>query len=83
MSGDPGSLPAILSQIDNPNPEIAQMTLQATRELRNKDAIPTLEKEMTYSRPPEELVELKKTIEFLQLPSFGSGGQADDVATQQ
>jgi len=79
MSGDPANLKVILSQLENPNPEIRQAALSSTIDFGSKDAIPTLQSEMNWATDPEEKIEIKKAIDFLQLPSFGSGG---DVTQQ-
>jgi len=73
-SGEPANLKIILSQLENPNPEIRQAALSATIDFHSKDAIPTLQNEMNWAADPEEKVAIKKAIEFLQLPTFGSGG---------
>jgi hypothetical protein len=80
MSGDPANLKTILSEMENPEPEIRQAALSATIQLGSQDAIPTLQNEMNWATDLEEKVAIKKAIEFLQLPSFGSGG---DAVTQQ
>lgn len=80
MSDDPAALPAILSQVENPNPDVVQTALMALKDYGSRDAIPTLQKELSYNnRPIEELMEIKNTIDFLSLPKFGE--DSADTAT--
>jgi hypothetical protein len=79
MSDNPANLKIILSEMENPEPEIRQAALSATLDFGSKDAIPTLQNELNWATDPEEKVAILKAIEFLQLPSFGSGG---DVTQQ-
>jgi hypothetical protein len=76
MSGNPASLKIILSELENPEPEIRKTALSATIDFGSKDAIPILQRELSWATDPQEQVDIKKAIEFLQLPSFGSGGGA-------
>jgi hypothetical protein len=80
MTDDPANLKTILSEMENPEPEIRKAALSATIQFGSQDAIPALQNEMNWATDPEEKVAIKKAIEFLQLPSFGSGG---DAMTQQ
>ena len=75
MSDNPANLKVILSELENPEPEIRQQALSSTIDFGSKDAIPVLQNEMAYATDPEEKVAIKKVIEFLQLPSFGSRGE--------
>jgi HEAT repeat protein len=81
MSSDPADLKTILSELENPEPEIRQTALSATIQFGSQDAIPVLQNEMAYATDPQEKVDLKKAIDFLQLPRLGE----DDGAsiTQQ
>ncbi len=74
MSDDPANLKTILSELHNPDPEIRQTALSATMDFGSQDAIPALQNEMMWSDDPQEKVDIKKAIEFLQLPKFGSDG---------
>jgi HEAT repeat protein len=80
MSDNPANLKTILSELENPEPEIRQAALSATIEFRSKDAIPQLQMEMNWATDPEEKVAIKKAIEFLELPGFGSGGSITQSA---
>ena len=81
MSSDPTDLKTILSELENPEPEIRQTALSATIQFGSQDAIPTLQHEMEWATDPQEKVDIKKAIDFLQLPRLGE----DDGAsiTQQ
>jgi hypothetical protein len=80
MSDNPANLKTILSELENPEPEIRQAALSAAIDFGSKDAIPVLQNEMAYATDPQEKVDIKNAIEFLQLPSFGSHS---DAVTQQ
>ncbi|MGP8201041.1 MAG: hypothetical protein ACLQU4_16235 [Limisphaerales bacterium] len=79
MSDNPANLKVILSELENPEPEIRQTALTATIDFGSKDAIPVLQNEMAYATDPQEKVDIKNAIDFLQLPKFGSS----DGATAQ
>jgi HEAT repeat protein len=76
MSDNPANLKSILAEMENPEPEIRRAALSATVQFGSKDAIPVLQNEMSYATDPQEKVDIQKAIEFLQLPTFGSGGDA-------
>jgi hypothetical protein len=80
MNNDPDSLKTILSELENPEPEIRQTALSAAVSFGSKDAIPTLQNEMNWATDPQEKVDIKKAIDFLQLPRLGDD---DDAMTQQ
>jgi hypothetical protein len=71
MNNDPASLKTILSELENPEPDIRQAALSATIQFGSQDAIPVLQNEMAYATDPQEKVDIKKAIEFLQLPRLG------------
>lgn len=79
-SDNPANLKLILTQLENQNPDIRQAALNATIQFNSKDAIPTLQNEMNWATDPEEKVSIKKAIDFLSLPSFGSTGDNTDVS---
>jgi hypothetical protein len=76
MTDDPGNLKIILSEMENPDARIRQAALTATIDFGSKDAIPSLENEMNWATDPQEKVDIKKAIDFLQLPHLG-----DDTAS--
>jgi len=78
MNNDPESLRIILSEMENPDPEIRKAALNASVDFGSKDAIPALQNELNWATDPQEKVDIQKAIDFLQLPSFGS----DDTAQQ-
>jgi hypothetical protein len=73
MSSDPADLKIILSQMENPEPSIRKAALDAAISFGSRDAIPVLQNEMAYATDPQEKVDIKKAIEFLQLPHIGEG----------
>jgi hypothetical protein len=81
MSSDPTDLKTILSELENPEPEIRQAALAASIQFGSQDAIPTLQHEMEWATDPQEKVDIKKAIDFLQLPRLGE--EDGDSITQQ
>lgn len=71
MNNDPDSLKTILSELENPEPEIRQAALSATIQFGSQDAVTTLQHEMEWATDPQEKVDIKKAIDFLQLPRLG------------
>jgi len=71
MNNDPESLKTILSELENPETEIRQTALSATIQFGSRDAIPVLQNEMNWATDPQEKVDIKKAIDFLQLPRLG------------
>ena len=67
-SRDPAALPAILSTLNDPDPEIRQAALSATVQVGNKDAIPVLQNQLAWADDPREKVAIQDAIDFLQLP---------------
>jgi hypothetical protein len=78
MQNDPQSLKTILSEMENPEPEIRQAALTAAIDYGSKDAIPALQNELNWTTDAQEKVEIQKAIDFLQLPAFGT----EDTAQQ-
>jgi hypothetical protein len=76
MSDNPANLKVILSELENPEPEIRQAALTATLDFGSKDALPVLQNELAYATDLQEKMDLKNAIDFLQLPKFGSSGDA-------
>ena len=70
MSDDPADLKIILTELNNKNSEIRTSALAAVVQFGSKDAIPALKNEMSWTEDPEEKVEIKKAIDYLNLPSF-------------
>jgi HEAT repeat protein len=76
MSDNPDNLKALLSEMENPDPEIRKQALRSIIDFGSPDAIPALENEMAYATDPQEKIDIKNAIDFLKLPSFGSQGGA-------
>jgi hypothetical protein len=68
MSDDPADLKTILSELNNPDPEIRKTALIATVDFGSQDAIPTLKNEVMWTDDPQEKIDLQSAIDFLQLP---------------
>ncbi len=65
---DPAALNTILSELNNPDPEIRKVALVATVDFGSQDAIPALQNEIDWTSDPQEKIDLQKAINFLQLP---------------
>ena len=70
MSDDPRALKTILSELANPEAEIRQAAIEATKQFGSTDAIPALQSAMTNGVSADDRQDLKDAIEFLKLPSF-------------
>ena len=67
-SRDPSALPAILSELNNQDPDIRQAALSAVVQVGNKDAIPALQNQVAWAEDPREKVAIQDAIDFLRLP---------------
>jgi hypothetical protein len=67
-SGDPAALRAILSELNNQDPEIRKAALSAAVEVGNQEAIPALKNQLAWAEDPQEKVDIQSAIDFLQLP---------------
>lgn len=82
MNDDPASLESILSELNNPDPEIRKGALEAAVQFGNRDAIPRLAEARARTDDPEEKSALANAIEFLKLPSLTEiANQSKDAAT--
>jgi HEAT repeats len=70
MADDAGSLGMILSELDNPNPQIRAAALEATIQFGSRDAIPTLQEVAARTDDPEAKGALEHAIAYLTLPSL-------------
>lgn len=66
---DPGSLPIILSELDNPDRRIRVAALEATIQFDSLEAIPRLAEAALRTDDPAEKAGFQEAIEFLQLPT--------------
>lgn len=71
MNDDTNSLHTILSELNNPDPEIRQAALDATIQFGSTNAIPGLEAAALWNDNPEEKKQIADAIEFLKLPQLG------------
>jgi hypothetical protein len=81
MTDDPANLKTILSELENPDQRIRQAALTATIDFGSKDAIPNLQNEMNWATDPQEKVDIKKAIEFLELPRLGDDSDSVTQST--
>jgi len=82
MNDDPASLESILSELNNPDPEIRKGAVEAAVQFGSRDAIPRLAEARVRTDDPEEKSALAKAIEFLKLPSLTEiANQSKDAAT--
>ncbi len=75
---DFASLGKILAELRNPDPEIRKAALQAVKNSGSRDAIPYLVKAASEAREPEEPQEIRKVIEYLELPSAAEETESDE-----
>ena len=68
-SNDPNALRTILSELNNPDPEIRKAALSAVVQVGSQDAIPALKNQLAWAEDPQEKVDIQDAIDFLQLPS--------------
>ncbi|HVM46561.1 MAG TPA: hypothetical protein VMU04_00970 [Candidatus Acidoferrum sp.] len=69
MNDDGGSLGIILSELDNPEPQIRSAALQATIQFGSRDAIPYLQREAARTDDLPTRQALLGAAEYLNLPS--------------
>jgi hypothetical protein len=69
ISQDPNAFNTILSELNNPDPEIRKTALTSVLDIGNPDAIPALQNALTWAQDPAEKLEIQNAIDFLQLPS--------------
>jgi hypothetical protein len=82
MNNDPDSLKTILSELENPEPEIRHAALSATLDFGSRDAIPVLQNELNWATDPQEKVDIQKAIDFLQLPRLGEDDSGSITQSQ-
>jgi len=68
---DPASFSIILSELTNRDPQIRKAALDATLQVRNRDAIPRLMEAAEQTDDPHEKAAIADAIEFLKLPTLG------------
>ncbi len=68
---DPASLNIILSELTNRDPAIRKAALEATLQVRSREAIPRLLEAAEQTDDPREKAAIADAIEFLRLPTLG------------
>jgi hypothetical protein len=68
---DAASLDIILSELTNREPEIRKAALEATLQVRSREAIPRLMEAAEQTDDPREKTAIADAIEFLKLPTLG------------
>ena len=61
---------AILAELRNPDSEIRDVAIEATREFSSRDAIPVLRAMIAGDATPDEQRACKELIEWLELPTL-------------
>lgn len=69
MSDNPASLDTILSELNNPNPDIRAAAVTAAVQFKSPAAIPALQAADSDATDPAEKLRLRDAIAFLSLPS--------------
>lgn len=67
----PASLDIILSELTNRDPAIRRAALEATLQVRSREAIPRLLEAAEQTDDPHEKAAIADAIEFLKLPTLG------------
>jgi hypothetical protein len=70
MADDAASLETILSDLENPEPQIRGAALQASIQFASRDAIPRLQAVAARTDDPQAKRELEQAIDYLDLPSL-------------
>lgn len=69
MTGDASSLITIESELDSRDPRIQAAAVSAAIQFGSRDAIPALRDACGHTDDPAQKLNLRKAIEFLELPS--------------
>jgi hypothetical protein len=70
MNDDPASLSNILADLTNPEKEIRDAAIEATKQFGSTNAIPTLKAVAANTTDPEEQIALLQAANFLSLPAI-------------
>jgi|ERR1022692_3958668 HEAT repeat protein len=82
MGDDPNNLSVIEADLTNPEKEIREAAIEATKEFGSKDAIPALNAAVANSDDTEEKIDLLEAVDFLSLPSIEFGSPATPTPEQ-
>lgn len=70
MNDDPASLSNILADLTNPEKEIRDAAIEATKQFGSTNAIPTLKAVAANTTDTREQIDLLEAADFLSLPSL-------------
>jgi hypothetical protein len=70
MNDDPASLSNILADLTNPEKEISDAAIEATKQFGSSNAIPTLKEVAANTTDTQEQIDLLEAANFLSLPSL-------------
>ena len=73
---DPASLSNILTDLTNPEKEIREAAIEATKQFGSSNAIPALKAAAANTADTEEQIALLEAANFLSLPSINFDGSA-------
>lgn len=76
MTDDPGSLVTIESEFDSREPRIQKAAVAAAIQFGSRDAIPALQEAYLRFDDPGQKLDIKKAIDFLELPSMAEVNKA-------
>jgi len=74
VNDDPTSLSNILADLTNPEKEIREAAIEATRQFGSADAIPALKSAAVNSTDTDEQIEMLEAAKFLSLPGISDIG---------
>jgi hypothetical protein len=83
MSDDPASLSNILADLTNPEKEIRDAAIEATKQFGSSNAIPALKAAAANTTDTEEQIALLEAANFLSLPGMTFGGPATPQTPEQ
>ena len=83
MNDDPASLSSILADLTNPEKEIRNTAIEATKEFGSSNAIPALKATAMNTADTEEQIALLEAANFLAQPGISFGETGTPRTTQQ
>jgi hypothetical protein len=82
-SDDPAMLANILTDLSNPEKEIREAAIEATKQFGSSNAIPTVKNVAANTADPDEQIALLQAAEFLSLPSISDASVQSPKTPEQ
>lgn len=77
MAGDASALLTIESELDSRDPRIQKAAVSAAIQFGSRNAVPALQEAYGHTDDPAQKLNLRKAIEFLELPSESESAKAN------